>query len=157
MNGTQAAFEATLTGNATITTTYAQAPGPYTESIQIGLTFNDSRTAVHVTSFPLIKTEPFATPFGTNVTTITKTDGGSGTYAAGAMSMPLTLRFDHSIDLPFLQEDSTLDLALSTDPPGAPVDAAGTVKLVGSGNFQGGILGGSTGTLTIEGSISPVP
>jgi hypothetical protein len=157
MNTPAAALDATFTGNATITTTYAQAPGPYVESIEIGLNFNDARTAINITSFPVIKTEPFSTPFGTNVTTITKIGGGSGTYNAGAISMPLTLRFDHSIDLPLFQEDSTLEVVLSTDPPGTPVDTAGAVKLVGAGNFQGGILNGSTGTLIIEGTVAPVP
>jgi hypothetical protein len=152
-----AALEATFTGTATVTTTYAQAPGPYVEPIQIGLRFDDARTAVEITSFPTIKTEPFQTPFGMNTTTITKIGGGSGTYNSGALTMPLTLRFDHSVNLPFVEEDSTQDVVLSTNPPGAPVDSAGKVTLAGSAPFKGGILGGSTGSLTIEGTIAPVP
>jgi hypothetical protein len=152
-----AALEATFTGTATVTTSYGQARGPYTQPLEMGLAFNDTRTAVHITSFPVIKTEPFSTPFGSNVTTITKTGGGSGTSAGGAITMPLRLKFDHSIDLPFFQEHSTLDVVLSADSPGSPVDPGGAVKLVGSGTFQGGLLNGSTGSLTIDGTITPVP
>jgi hypothetical protein len=71
--------------------------------------------------------------------------------------MPLTLHFDQSIDLPFYDEDSDLSLVLSTNPPGAPVAANGSVTLTGSGLFTGGFLGGSTGTVVITGVIAPVP
>jgi hypothetical protein len=71
--------------------------------------------------------------------------------------MPVALRFDHSLELPFIAEDSEYSVRLTTDPPGSPVDAAGQVTLVGSDTFQGGILGGSTSALNIAGTISPWP
>jgi hypothetical protein len=150
-------LQATFTGTATITTTNSSAPGPFTAGIQLGLLFDGNRTSVIITSFPPIATQPFSTPFGTNVTTVTKTGGGFGSYANGNIVMPLTLHFDQSLDLPFFEEDSDLSVGVSTNPPGSPVDPTGGVTLAGSGVFQGGFLGGATGTLSISGTISPVP
>jgi hypothetical protein len=150
-------LQATFAGTATITTTNASAPGPFTSPIVLGLIFDGARTFVAITSFPPIATAPFPTPVGTNVTTVSRTGGGQGSYAAGAIRMPLILHFDQSIDLPFFEEDSDLSVLLTTDPPGSPVDPAGSVSLAGSGPFSGGFLGGATGTLTIVGAISPVP
>jgi hypothetical protein len=148
---------ATFTGTATITTTNGSAPGPFTAGVQLGLLFDAARTSVLITSFPLIATQPFSTPFGDNVTTVSKTGGGFGSYANGNIVMPLTLHFDQSLDLPVFEEDSDLTLGVSTNPPGSPVDATGGVTLAGSGVFQRGFLGGATGTLSISGTISPVP
>jgi hypothetical protein len=121
------------------------------------LVFDAARTLVGITSFPPIATQPFGTPFGDNVTTVTKTGGGFGSFANGNIVMPLTLHFDQSLDLPFFDEDSDLTVGLSTNPPGSPVDGSGGVTLAGSGVFQQGFLGGATGTLSITGTISPVP
>jgi hypothetical protein len=148
---------ATFTGTATITTTNSSAPGPFTAAVQLGLLFDGNRTSVLITSFPPIATQPFSTPFGNNVTTVTKTGGGLGSYANGSIVMPLTLHFDQSLDLPFFEEDSDLSLGVSTNPPGSPVAANGGVTLAGSGVFQRGFLGGATGTLSISGTISPAP
>jgi hypothetical protein len=150
-------LSATFTGTASITTTFSQAPGPFTQSVQFGLFFDGFRTFISITGFPAITTAPFSTPFGSNTTTVTKIGGGSGSYASGNIVMPITLRFDQSLDLPFFEEDSTLGLVLTTNSPGSPVNAGGNVSLVGSGTFQDGVLGGSTGNLTIAGTISPVP
>jgi hypothetical protein len=151
-------LEAVFTGTATITTTNASAPGPFTASVNLGVIFNAARTFVGITSFPPIATTPFPTPVGDNVTTVTRSGGGSGSYAAGTIVLPLALHFDQSIDLPFLEEDSNLAVVLSTaGPGGSPVDGNGSVKLLGTGVFNGGFLGGSTGTITIVGTISPVP
>jgi hypothetical protein len=153
----QSGLAATFTGEASITTTHTSAPGPYVSKIQLGLLFDDARTSVQITAFPPIVTEPFNTPYGANVTTVTKTGGGVGSYAGGNAAIPLKLRFDQSIDLPFYEEDSDLSVGLSTDAPGSPVDAEGNVVIAGSGVFQKGVLGGSTGTLVITGKIAPVP
>jgi hypothetical protein len=148
---------ATFAGTATITTTNASAPGPFAAPITLALILDGARTFIAITTFAPISTVPFSTPFGSNVTTVSKTGGGQGSYANGAIVMPLTLHFDQSLDLPIVDEDSDLALVLRTDPPGSPVDAAGAVSLAGSGTFSGGFLGGATGTLTIAGTISPVP
>jgi hypothetical protein len=150
-------LEAVFSGTATITTTNSSAPGPYSSAVQIGLLFDSARTFVAITSFPTIATDPFDTPFGPNVTTVTKNGGGFGSYAGGSIAVPLGLHFDQSIDLPFFEEDSDLSVGLSTNPPGSPVDSNGAVTLAGSGVFGSGFLNGATGTLTIAGTISPVP
>lgn len=144
-------------GTATITTTNSSAPGPFPAGVRFGLLFDAARSFVTITSFPPIATQPFTTPFGPNVTTVTKTGGGSGSFANGNIVMPLTLHFDQSLDLPFIEEDSDLPIGVSTNPPGSPVDGSGRVTLAGSGVFQGGFLGGATGTVSITGTISPVP
>jgi hypothetical protein len=150
-------LEGRFDGTATITTTFGQAPGPFTQPVRFGVMLNGARTVIAITSFPTIQTT-FDTSLGRNTTTITRTSGGSGSYAAGNIVMPLGLRFDHSINLPFFEEDSDLNVVLTTNPPGSPVspEPFGSVTLVGSGTFNGGILGGSTGNLTISGRISAV-
>jgi hypothetical protein len=151
-------LDATFSGTATITTTNTFAPGPYTRPVTLTLVFDGHRTFVGITTFPAITSDPFdIRPFGRNVTTVTKTQGGSGSFNAGAILLPLTLRFDQSIDLPLWDEDSDLTLTLSTAPPGSPVAADGSVTLTGSGTFSGGFLGGSIGMVTLTGVIAPVP
>jgi PASTA domain len=149
-------LEARFDGTATITTTFGQAPGPYTQPVRFNVLLNGARTAIAIASFPTIQAT-FDTPFGRNTTTVTRTSGGSGSYAAGNIVMPLGLHFDQSIDIIFVEEDSDLNVVLTTNPPGSPVspEPFGSVTLVGSGTFNGGILGGSTGNLTISGTISP--
>lgn len=148
-------LEGVFDGTATITTTFGQAQGPFSQSVRFRVTLNGARTVIAIASFPTIQTT-FDTPFGRNTTTVTRISGGSGSYAAGNIMMPLALRFDHSIDLPFFEEDSTFNVVLTTNPPGSPVNPEpfGDVTLVGTAPFNGGILGGSTGTLTIAGTIS---
>lgn len=158
-----ATLEATFTGKATITTDFGPAQGPFVADIKVGLKFTGSK--VVVTSFPPIQTRTFATPAGPNKTTVTKVGGGNGDYtnSTGKIVLPLTLKFDHSAELPDFpglpptEEDSTLSLTLRTSEPGSPVEPDGDVTLVGSGEFSGGVLGGSRGTLKIKGRISPSP
>lgn len=149
-------LEAIFSGTASLTTSDARAPGPYHMSAIIGLLFNGSRSYIAITTFPAIAVE-FDTVLGHNVTTITKIAGGGGSFAAGQVRVPITLRFDHSIDLPFYEEDSDLPLVLSTDPPGSPMAADGNVTLAGTGVFSGGVLSGQSGTLVIVGKVAPVP
>ncbi len=152
-----ATLEATFTGKATITTDFGPAQGPFVADIKVELKFTGSK--VVVTSFPPIHTRTFATPAGPNKTTVTKIGGGNGDYtnSTGKIVLPMTLKFDHSADLPLVEEDSTLSLTLRTSEPGSPVEPDGDVTLVGSGTFSGGVLGGSHGTLKIKGRITPSP
>jgi hypothetical protein len=151
----QQPLEARFTGTATLTTTFGQAPGPFVEDLAFNVVFDSSRTMLSIVSFPLI-VERFETPLGENTTTITRRSGGSGSYSAGNIVLPLGLRFDHSVDLPFFQEDSDLDIVLTTAPPGSPLtpEPFGNVTLAGSATFSRGVLGGDTGTLVIAGTIS---
>jgi hypothetical protein len=156
MASTQAAaLAATFTGEATITTDFGPAQGPFVADIEVGLKFTSS--TVVITSFPPIRTDTFDTPAGPNKTTVTKVGGGSGTRTNGSIVLPLTLNFDHSADLPFVEEDSTLSLTLRTSGAGSSVKPNGDVTLVGSGTFSGGVLDDRRGTLKIKGRISPSP
>jgi hypothetical protein len=110
-------LDTVLTGTATLTTTFASATGPFSSAVTIGVTFNGPRTFVALTTFPPI-TATFQTPLGMNTCTISRQSGGSGTYAAGSMVVPVGLHFDQSIDLPFYDEDSDLQLILTTTSPG---------------------------------------
>lgn len=155
---------AILSGTATLTTTHTDASGPFTESVTIGLFFSPGRVTFSIVNFPAIATDPFDTSVGTNITTITLDSSKQGTSNpnTGTLTIGCTLKFDHSIDFPFYEEDSTLPIALTTGKigslQGAPVNqTTGAVTLVGSGTFQGGFLGGKTGNIVITGTINPIP
>jgi hypothetical protein len=72
------------------------------------------------------------------------------------MSINMTLHFKHSLPV---AGDSDLPITVSTDNSGGSRVNAGTrhVTLAGTGTFVGGFLGGSTGTLIIDGSLSALP
>jgi hypothetical protein len=84
--------------------------------------------------------------------TVTKTSGGSGSYANGHITLPLGLHFAVSSGI-----GADLSLTLTTDPPGSPVnpEPLGAVTLAGSGTLQGGILNGQNCNLTITVRIFP--
>lgn len=150
----QTPIEGQFAGTATLTTTFPQARGPFARPVQFRIMINAARTTITLTTFPPIQVT-FNTPLGRNTTTITRSSGGSGSYAAGRIRMPLGLRFDQSH---ILARGSDLNVMLSTDPPGSPLSPQpfGNLTLVGSGTFQGGTLGGQTGTLNIRGTLSAV-
>jgi hypothetical protein len=149
---------AQLVGTAAITITNPSVPAtPFSAPAVWDLLFDGSRTRVTVASFPPIVSPPFSTPLGANTTTISLQSGGSGAHTAGALTVSLTLLFNHSIDVIFLEEDSTLPMLLSTAAPGSPIDGTGAVSLVGGGMFQGGFLNGSPASLRVDGVISPRP
>jgi hypothetical protein len=85
--------------------------------------------------------------------TVTKTSGGSGSYANGHIVLPLGLHFALSIGV-----GADLSLTLTTDPPGSPVnpEPLGAVTLVGSGILRGGgPINGQNCNVTITGTIFP--
>jgi hypothetical protein len=94
---------------------------------------------------------PFTlTPFGSATTTVSLIGGGTGSYAAGAIALPITLRF--ATTYLGIDDNSDLSLTLSTDPPeGSPVtpEPFGKVNLAGSGDFMGGHFGGKRGKLRL--------
>ena len=107
---------AVFSGKATLTTTNSAAPGPFVGPVDIGLYFGCSRATFLITGFSPITTQPFTTPVGQNVTTVSLSRTGTGTFdqVTGNMGIALSLLFDHSIDLPFYEEDSVLPLLLGT-------------------------------------------
>ena len=149
---------AQLVGTAAVTITNPSVPAtPFSAPAVWDLLFDGSGTRVTIAGFPPMTSPPFGTPLGVSTTTISLQSGGSGVRAAGAMTFSLTLMFDHSIDVFFVEEDSTLPVVLGTAAPGSPIDGNGAVTLVGSGTFQGGFLNGSPADLRVDGVVSPLP
>lgn len=149
---------------ATLTTTHPSAPGPYMNTLALGVWFDCARTQLLITSFPPITVGPFPTPIGSNTTVITMNGGGVGSFDVhtGAIAIPLSLFFDQTIDLPLLIEDSTLPIMLGTGNAGSltgspfnPATRAAT--LVGTGVFNDGILGGFRADLVVAGSFVDQP
>jgi hypothetical protein len=157
-------------GTMSLTTDASFAGEPFGAPTNWGLLFDGSRTQVTVIAFPdwMINTNtaappplpwPFGSVFGVNITTIRQTAVGNGTYtkSSGALTLMLTLRFDHSREFkPFYQEDSDLSITLTT-PPGPSATTPGLVALAGSAVFVGGWLGGKTCTMVVSGTLTPVP
>ena len=116
-------------------------------NISIPTLLNSARTDITLTSFP-----PIISTVGPFTVTVTKTSGGSGSYARGHIVLPLGLHFAVSGPL----GNSDLSTTLTTDPPGSPVtpEPLGAVTLVGSGILQGGVVGGRKCDLTVTGTIS---
>jgi hypothetical protein len=157
---------ATLSGTVTLTTTDDKASGPFTEQVKIKLFFSNARQNVEINEFQPIVTKPFDTPYGKNVTTITKdllgSNFGTSNPKNGELWINCTLKFDHKIDVPLFEEDSTLNIVLTTGKvgsmKGSPINQVnGAVKLVGSGTFKGGYLKGEVGNIVISGKINPIP
>ena len=153
-----------FTGSFDLTTTFSDAPGPFDGEIELGVLFNASRTTLGITSFPEIVVGPFDTPFGDNVTTVRMISGGAGIFnnQTGTAAVSLSLRFDHSIDIPFFEEDSTLPITLTTGSvanlQGSPLNRkTKEMTLVGRGTFNGGIMDGSSGSLRVSGKFEQLP
>ena len=69
------------------------------------------------------------------------------------MTIPL-----HFHESNFFAGDSDITSSLSTEfTPGSQMDATGHITIAGTSVFQGGFLGGDTGTLVVKGTISPHP
>jgi len=145
----------TFTGTATMTTTHPSASGPFTQSMRLAVSFEDCRARVRITEFPPVSVT-FDTPVGANTTTVTMPSGGAGVLDpdTGRMDVPVTLRFGNSI---VAGGTSFVDMTLSTAPAGGSPLRAGAVTLAGSGRFRGGFLNGQTCTLTVSGTLTPVP
>jgi hypothetical protein len=133
-------------------------------SIDLGLRFDPATSQVTITRFAPLVTKRFHTPLGDSRCTVTQIGGGSGSYdrRTGQIVIPITLKFDQSLDLPAVEEDTVLDLELRTDGEGgAPVDASGHIVLAGSGEFRGkgaiNPLKHKRCQMRIEGRVAPLP
>jgi hypothetical protein len=146
-------------GTATVTTSSALAPGPFSQSLTLHPIFNAERTKVNLGPFPEIDQTV------NRVTArINELDGGTGSFdnAAGTASIPIALRVDNS----FNPTPSTVDLVLTTGhvargsfaADGAPLDrGTGAITFVGVGAFQGGVLDGSDCLMVVSGTLAPLP
>jgi hypothetical protein len=147
-----------LTATVTFRTGSSHAPGPYTFNIVLGTTFSDNRRTVEIVSFPAL---------GTDSVTVAQIGGGTGEFHpdSGEMRLPIDLLFHPSSSL---ASDATLALVLTTgaqtsphhrfSDQGQPMQANGSIVLVGDGVFQGGFpLGGNDASLILAGTFSPHP
>jgi hypothetical protein len=146
--------------NATVTfrTASSDAKGPFTFAITIGTNFSADRRIVEIVSFPALATSDV---------TVTLVGGGTGDFnpSSGEMHLPVSLLFHPSSDF---ASDSTLNLTLTTGTQsspnhtftdqGKPMQADGSIVLVGDGVFDGGFpLGGNDASLVLSGKFSPHP
>jgi hypothetical protein len=133
--------------------------------INIGLRFSVDRTRVDITSFPTVVTEPFDTPFGETTSEISLPSSSTGELRRddGLLSLPVTLHFDQSLNIPLIDEDGSLGVELRSDSPGGQLldSTTGDVALVGSGRFDGdgatNPLDGQACTISVSGRLTPVP
>jgi hypothetical protein len=152
----------TFSGTFELTLSHPSVPMPLTGSISASALFNAPRTSVLLTALSPLSAS-FNTPLGMNTTTVSLIGSASGIFdkPTGQMSLMLSLFFDHSIDLPFYEEDSRLDIPLGTGAAGSlvgsPLDASGAVALVGSAVLAGGFLGGTRADLAIMGTFPVLP
>lgn len=147
----------TFTGSVALTIGHSVISRENQMAITLFAAFNGARTSVALVDFPVLTTPPCSTPFGETTTTVRKKSGGAGVLRNGNIQIPLTLRFDHSLDLWWYgEEDSDLELLLTTQ-PGCPVGPGGAVELTGSGTFRGGVLAGGRGDLSLAGTLAPPP
>ena len=158
-NGGKLELNAIFSGRATMTTSNDKAPGPFTKSVSIGVDIGawvpGNLRIVHITSFdPISVTYDTHSPAGT-VTTTVSLIGGSGNFdeKSGNLTLDLSLFFHHSYQGPGAG-DSRLDLLLQTT---SPLDVQGHIAVSGSSQFKDGFLDMDTGSLTVDGHISPRP
>jgi hypothetical protein len=162
----------TFSGTSTVKTTYSRAPGPFFDSVSIGLQFSSDRKIVTVTSLAPIVSTTSPQQDVTVTVTVTLSSGGVGTFdpSTGTMTLPITLAFQVAVYVSGVQVHngtSTLALVLSTgketSPSGAftdtgvPMQADGSITVVGDGMFSGDVLAGSDASVVLSGVVSPHP
>jgi len=147
------ALAAKFTGTATLQTDNSHFNQPVHRDVTIGLEFSDwDHSHITITSFPEITKEFSLGILGDNTETVTLTSG-SGNYD------PQSHGISFHLDLDFLGTNSvvgnsSLNIGLMSNDP-LPQD--GKLTVFGGATFNGGALGGSEGTLTVSGTISPHP
>lgn len=125
-----------------------------TANVACSTLLNSARTEFRLTSFP-----PMSYPLGDMTLTVTKTSGGSGSYAGGRIVLPIDLHIVIGFKLGLPPVSADLSMTFSTDPPaGSPVspEPLGDVTFVGSGALQaaGPPFDGQNCNMTIVGKIS---
>ncbi len=166
-------LDAILSGRVRARTSNGLVPGPFSESVSVGLQFSRNRCTVTITNFPPIV---FDTPIGD--VEVTQIGGGTGRFfpVSGQMTMPISLKADIPIfadseaSAPLTTESTTsasgtfsLTGSRLTITTGGSLETCGTTVngtmidcpliLVGTTVFDGGILGGDEGSIRITGNI----
>ncbi|HYG80204.1 MAG TPA: hypothetical protein VD861_07450 [Pyrinomonadaceae bacterium] len=150
-------LSSTFSGPGRFTLNHPNTPNPFNRTISLPVEFSRDRCNLSIINFPPI-TETFDTHtfLGSNTTTITMIRGGTGSFdlTSGIISIPVTLRFSHSLAT---DGSSTCDLLLTTEANGGQRLSTGSATLVGSCRCEEGILDGSNATFVVTGSFSPGP
>lgn len=166
-------LDAILSGRVRARTSNGLVPGPFSESVNVGLQFSRNRCTVTITNFPAIV---FDTPIGD--VEVTQIGGGTGRFfpVSGQMTLPISLKADIPIfadseaSAPLTTESTTsasgtfsLTGSRLTITTGGTLETCGTTVngtmidcpliLVGTTVFDGGILGGDEGSIRITGNI----
>lgn len=153
-NNCAADLSTAFNGTATMTTSHANARGPFAQRISLGIGATNCRSVLAINQFPAISAT-FPTPVGDNTATLTLIGGGTGSLnrSNGRIEIPVRLRLGNTNAFGGV---STIELTLSTENAGASRYASGRVTLTGSGTFRGGFLDGQTGGFSVTGEFSPV-
>lgn len=135
-----------------------------TRDLSFDLRFSADRAQVQITTFAPIVTDPFDTPFGQNASTVTWVGGGQGTFdpSTGRVDVPVTLHFDQSLSIPFVNPDVDATFALSTAADGgAALDPeSGQLALAAGSTFTGSganPLRGAEVRVVLTGALDPKP
>ncbi len=148
-------MNATFSGTATVCNTFTDDCS--TSAITITATFSEDRTTFYGITMDPIRGEQ-ATATLKNPSTV------KGTYdpGTGEMQIPVDVAVDiHSL----VASDGSIHWDLTTGSSsggpyqvsGKPVDAEGRCSLVDVSQFSGGTLGGSWGSVELEGTWTPHP
>jgi hypothetical protein len=135
------------------------------KAVSLGIRFSVDRRQIEITSFPPIETKRFDTPMGKSRSTVSLASGSTGTFdsSSGRVAVPLTLKFDQSLDVPLVEEDADVALDLRTDAEGgSALDwASGHIVLAADGKFKGrgGVnpLRNKACHVVISGVLDPLP
>ncbi len=146
-------LNATFQGTVSVETSNADAAGPFSESLNIGILFSAfDHAGIGIISFPPIVIGPYEIPGGTMTTTVSLI-GGGGTFnpKTKMITLSLSLYFNHSSGI---AGDSPHDIQLTTT---TALNKDGDIGLKGNADFQEGYLDGDNCEMTVDGTISPLP
>ncbi len=134
--------------------------------VSFNVTFLDNDCILRLDTFPDIKTTYEVSKGVSNTTTVKWTKGGTGNYEwpSGTITLPIDLRFEHSIPLA-LPSDVHFDLTTATagwpnwrEDEGRPLDwTTGKVTLIGASEFKGGYLDRTRVRIALTGVFSKWP
>jgi hypothetical protein len=172
-------LDATFSGTATLITSNGNAPGPFTQSINLPLNFSSDRRVVRLTGFTPIEVGPFPVEHPTEghinvITTVSLINALPGSFdpSSGQLQMQITLEFRHRnadtggsiFGADPSQADFNLTTGSSSSPGGGfhltglPMNTStGALTVVGTSRFRSGFLGGSDCSLEVPGTINPIP
>ncbi|MCM3871824.1 MAG: hypothetical protein ND895_14170 [Pyrinomonadaceae bacterium] len=158
-------LRARFTGTATVRAILAEVPAV---DLDLVLQFTRNRCHVIIAYFPPLKLKPEAEASGRlNAQLIRIFGGGAFHPVSGNMTMSIGVqlespgrhRINSRVDAVFrLSTGNSVEWGESRlNLTGSPLTEGGSITLVGTAQFQRGVLEGRSGSLVITGNISPHP